>query len=332
VHTTGSVTVYTGSSPHGQGHETGFAQIVADRLGVSPEVVDVIHGDTETGPAGQDTYGSRTLAVGGEAIARAAQKVQDKIKRIVAHNLEASHEDIELVDGQFRVRGVPDRGMTLADVANHAYTTMMMPEGMEPGLEEISFYDPENFVWPFGAHAVVVDVDVETGDVEIVRYIAVDDCGPAINPLLIDGQVHGGAVHAIGQALYEQVVYDENGQLITGTFVDYALPSAADVPHFETARTETPSPTNTLGVKGVGEAATIACSPAVVNAVVDALRPLGVTYIDMPLTPMRVWQAIQAAQDGGGGPRRTEQGQAVGEHGQGAAGSGPAAPGEGAPA
>jgi carbon-monoxide dehydrogenase large subunit len=250
--------------------------------------------------------------------------VQDKIKRIVAHNLEASHEDIELVDGQFRVRGVPDRGMTLADVANHAYTTMMMPEGMEPGLEEISFYDPENFVWPFGAHAVVVDVDVETGDVEIVRYIAVDDCGPAINPLLIDGQVHGGAVHAIGQALYEQVVYDEDGQLVTGTFVDYALPSAVESPHFETDRTETPSPTNSLGVKGVGEAATIACSPAIVNAVVDALRPLGITYINMPLTPMRVWGAIQEARG-----RAADAQPTLDEHGSGAAGSGPAAPGEG---
>jgi carbon-monoxide dehydrogenase large subunit len=329
VHPTGSVTVYTGSSPHGQGHETGFAQIVADRLGVAPDIVDVIHGDTNTGPFGKDTYGSRSLAVGGEAIARAAQKVQDKAKKIVAHKLEAAAEDIELADGKYGVRGAPGKSMTLGDVATEAYTILDLPEGMEPGLDELTFYDPTNFVWPFGAHAVVVDVDVETGRVDIVRYVAVDDCGPAINPMLIDGQVHGGAVHAIGQALYEQVVYDENGQLITGTFVDYALPSAADVPRFETARTETPSPTNTLGVKGVGEAATIACSPAVVNAVVDALKPLGITYLDMPLTPMRVWQAIQAAQDGGAGPKRTEQGQAVGEHGQGAAGSGPAAPGEG---
>jgi aerobic carbon-monoxide dehydrogenase large subunit len=324
VHTTGSVTVYTGTSPHGQGLDTSFAQIVADRLGVSPDVVDVIHGDTNTGPAGQDTYGSRSLSVGGEAIARATQKVHDKAKRIVAHNLEASHEDIELAEGQFRVRGVPEKGLSLADVANHAYTTMSFPDGMEAGLDEISFYDPSNFVWPFGAHAVVVDVDVETGNVEIVRYIAVDDCGRAINPLLIDGQVHGGAVQAIGQALYEQVVYDEHGQLVTGTFVDYALPSAAEAPHFETDRTETPSPTNSLGVKGVGEAATIACSPAVVNAVVDALKPLGVTYINMPLTPMRVWGAIQEVQ-GRAAPAQPD----LGEHGQGAAGSGPTAPSEG---
>jgi aerobic carbon-monoxide dehydrogenase large subunit len=324
VHPTGSVTAYTGSSPHGQGLETAFAQIVADRLGVSPDVVDVIHGDTNTGPFGKNTYGSRSLSVGGEALARAAQKVHDKAKRIVAHNLEASHEDIELAEGQFRVRGVPEKGMGLADVANHAYTTMNFPDEDEPGLDETAFYDPANFVWPFGAHAIVVDVDVETGNVEIVRYIAVDDCGPAINPLLIEGQVHGGAVQAIGQALYEQVVYDDDGQLVTGTFVDYALPSAVEAPSFETDRTETPSPTNSLGVKGVGEAATIACSPAIVNAVVDALRPLGVTYINMPLTPMRVWGAIQDAQ---GGAASTEP--ALDEHGQGSAGSGPTAPSEG---
>jgi carbon-monoxide dehydrogenase large subunit len=300
VHPTGTVTVYTGTSPHGQGLETSFAQIVADRLGVSPDDVDVIHGDTNTGPFGIGTYGSRSLAVGGEAIARATEKVVDKAMQIVAHNLEAAPEDIEFAGGQFQVRGVPDRGLRLADVANHAYTTMSIPEGMEAGLEEIAFYDPSNFVWPFGAHAVVVEVDVETGNVDIVRYIAVDDCGPAINPMLIEGQVHGGAVAAIGQALYEQVVYNEDGQLVTGTFVDYALPTAAETPHFETDRTETPSPTNSLGVKGVGEAATIACSPAIVNAVVDALRPLGVSYIDMPLTPMRVWRAIQQANGDGG--------------------------------
>jgi carbon-monoxide dehydrogenase large subunit len=330
VHPTGSVTAYTGTSPHGQGLETSLAQIVADRLGVSPDVVEVIHGDTNTGPFGKDTYGSRSLSVGGEAMARAAQKLQDKAKRIVAHKLEAAPEDIEIADGRFQVRGAPGgQTMTMADVATEAYTMLDLPEGMEAGLDEISFYDPSNFVWPFGAHACVVDVDVETGRVDIVRWVAVDDCGPAINPLLIDGQVHGGAVHAIGQALYEQVVYDDQGQLVTGTFVDYALPSAADVPHFETARQETPSPTNTLGVKGVGEAATIAATPAIVNAVIDALKPLGVTYIDMPLTPIRIWQAIEAARGGGAGPARTEQGQPVGEHGGGAAGSGPTAPQEG---
>jgi carbon-monoxide dehydrogenase large subunit len=193
------------------------------------------------------------------------------------------------------VRGSPDKGMTVTDVAAAAYIPEDLPDGMEPGLEEVSFYDPENFVWPFGAHACVVDVDAETGKVEVVRYVCVDDCGRAINPMLIDGQVHGGVAHGIGQALYEQVAYDSDGQLVTGTFTDYALPTAAELPSFETDRTETPSPVNSLGVKGVGEAGTIAASPAVVNAVIDALRPLGITFLNMPLTPMRVWQAIQEA-------------------------------------
>jgi carbon-monoxide dehydrogenase large subunit len=296
VHITGAVTVYTGTSPHGQGHDTGFAQIAADRLGIDPQQVEVIHGDTATGPQGLGTYGSRSLAVGGEAVARATAKIVEKAKRIVAHELEAAPEDIEVRDGKFSVRGSPDKGMALAEVAGAAYIPENLPEGMEPGLEETAFYDPENFVFPFGAHAAIVDVDVETGKVQVVRYLAVDDCGPAINPMLIDGQVHGGIVHGVGQALYERVHYDEDGQLVTGTFVDYALPSAAELPSFELDRTETPSPTNSLGVKGIGEAGTIAASAAVTNAVIDALRPLGVTYLNMPLTPMRVWSAIQEAQ------------------------------------
>jgi aerobic carbon-monoxide dehydrogenase large subunit len=309
VNPTGTVTVYTGTSPHGQGLETSFAQIVADRLGVDAEVVEVLHGDTNSGPFGKNTYGSRSLAVGGEAIARAVTKVQDKAKRIVAHKLEAAPEDIEVADGQFRVKGSPDKALTLADIATEAYIPADLPEGDEPGLDETAFFDPENFVWPFGAHACVTEVDAETGKVKILRWVAVDDCGPAINPMLIDGQVHGGAVHAIGQALYEQVVYDEDGQLVTGTFVDYALPTAAEIPSFETDRTETPSPSNSLGVKGVGEAATIAASPAIVNSVIDALRPLGISFLDMPLTPMRIWQAIQEAQGHGSGPAATEQGK-----------------------
>jgi carbon-monoxide dehydrogenase large subunit len=258
----------------------------------------VIHGDTSTGPFGKDTYGSRTLAVGGEAIVRAADKVVDKAKRIVAHKLEAAPEDIEVRDGKFSVKGSPDKGMSLAEVAGEAYIPVDLPEGLEPGLDETAFYDPENFTWPFGAHACVVDVDAETGKVDIVRYVAVDDCGPAINPLLIDGQVHGGITHGVGQALFEQIHYDESGQLVTGSFVDYALPTAAELPSYETDRTETPSPVNSLGVKGVGEAGTIAGSATVTNAVIDALRPLGVTYIDMPLTPMRVWAAINEAKGG----------------------------------
>jgi carbon-monoxide dehydrogenase large subunit len=293
VHITGAVTVYTGTSPHGQGLETTMAQIVADRLGTSPENVEVIHGDTGTGPQGLGTYGSRSTAVGGEALAKATAKIADKARRIVAHQLEAAPEDIELAAGKFSVKGSPDKGMSIGEIAGAAYIPENLPEGMEPGLEELAFYDPENFVFPFGAHACVVDVDPETGNVDVVRYVAVDDCGPAINPKLIDGQVHGGITQAIGQALFEQIHYTEDGQLVTSTFADYALPSAADVPSYELDRTETPSPVNSLGVKGIGEAGTIAASPAVLNAVLDALRPLGVNYINMPLGPMRVWEAIQ---------------------------------------
>ncbi|MHB8658128.1 MAG: xanthine dehydrogenase family protein molybdopterin-binding subunit [Solirubrobacteraceae bacterium] len=299
VHNTGAVTVYTGTSPHGQGLETSFAQIVADKLGVDPQVVEVMHGDTGSGPEGRGTYGSRSLANGGEAIARATDKVVKKASEIVAHQLEAAAEDIEVRDGKFSVRGSPDQGLTLAEVAGVAYIGDV-PEGMEPGLEATTFNDPENFVFPFGAHACVVDVEADTGKVRVVRYVAVDDCGRAINPMLIEGQVHGGVAFGIGQALYERVAYDAEGQLVTGTFVDYALPTAAELPNFETDRTETPSPVNSLGVKGVGEAGTIAASAAVTNAVIDALRPLGVTYMNMPLSPMRVWEAIQSAQTGGG--------------------------------
>jgi carbon-monoxide dehydrogenase large subunit len=298
---TGSAIVYTGTSPHGQGLDTSFAQIAGDILGIDPQNVDVHHGDTDQGAWGWDTYGSRSLAVGGEAIVRASQRVQEKAKRICAALLEAAPEDIELADGKYQVRGSPDKSMTMAEIAGAAHIPPNeLPADIEPGLEESAFYDPENFVFPFGAHACVVDVDAETGKVTVVRYVSVDDCGPAINPMLIEGQVHGGVVHAIGQALYEQVVYDEDGQLVTGTFVDYALPTAAEVPAFETDRTETPSPVNTLGVKGVGEAGTIGATPAVVAAVLDALSPLGVTELDMPLTPMRVWQAIEAAGNTGG--------------------------------
>jgi carbon-monoxide dehydrogenase large subunit len=325
---TGSAIVYTGTSPHGQGLDTSFAQIAGDILGIDPQNVDVHHGDTDQGTWGWDTYGSRSLAVGGEAIVRAAQRVQEKAKKICAAMLEAAPEDIELVDGKYQVRGSPDKSMTMAEISGAAHIPPNeLPADIEPGLEESAFYDPENFVFPFGAHACVVEVDAETGKVQVIRYVAVDDCGPAINPMLIDGQVHGGIVHAIGQALYEQVVYDEDGQLVTGTFVDYALPTAAEVPQFETDRTETPSPVNTLGVKGVGEAGTIAATPAVAAAVLDALKPLGVTELDMPMTPMRVWQAIQSA--GNGGPRRTEQGRSLDEQGKGSAGSGPAVPPEG---
>ncbi len=295
VHPTGTATVFTGTSPHGQGLDTSFAQIAADRLGIDPQQVEVIHGDTDQGPWGWDTYGSRSLAVGGEAVARAAEKVQEKAKRICAALLEAAPEDVELVDGKYQIRGSPDKFKTLAEISGAAHIPPQeLPTDIELGLEETHIYDPENFVFPFGAHACVVDVDAETGKVEVVRYVAVDDCGPAINPMLIDGQIHGGITHAIGQALYEQIVYDADGQLVTGTFVDYALPTAAELPSFETDRTETPSPVNSLGVKGIGEAGTIAATPAVTAAVLDALAPLGVQWIDMPLTPRRVWEAIES--------------------------------------
>jgi aerobic carbon-monoxide dehydrogenase large subunit len=293
VHVTGAVTVYTGTSPHGQGLDTSFAQIVADRFGIDPEQVEVTHGDTATGPQGLGTYGSRSLSVGGEAIVKATERVIDKAKRIVANKLEAAPEDIELLEGKFAVAGSRDQGMSLAEIAGEAYVVDAMPADFEPGLEATAFYDPENFVFPFGAHACVVDVDAETGKVDVVRYVAVDDCGPAINPMIIDGQVHGGITHAIGQVLYERIHYDEEGQLVTGTFVDYALPSAAELPSFELDRTETPSTTTSMGVKGVGEAGTIAASAAVTNAVIDALRPAGVSFMNMPLTPMRVWEAIE---------------------------------------
>jgi aerobic carbon-monoxide dehydrogenase large subunit len=299
VHPTGSATVYSGLSPHGQGLDTSLAQIVADRLGLDPANIDVIHGDTDQGPWGWGTYGSRSLSVGGEAVARAALRVQEKAKRICAALLEAAPEDIELKDGKYQVRGSPDKAMTMADIALAAHIPPQeMPADIELGLEAIAAYDPENFVFPFGAHACVVDVDAETGKVTVVRYLCVDDCGPAVNPALIDGQIHGGVTHAIGQALYEQVVYDSDGQLVTGTFVDYALPTAAELPSFETDRTETPSPVNSLGVKGIGEAGAIGATPAVTAAVLDAIRPLGVEWLDMPLTPVRVWEAIQAANGG----------------------------------
>ncbi len=299
MHPSGSATVFTGTSPHGQGLDTSFAQIAADRLGIEPSQVEVIHGDTDQGPWGWDTYGSRSLSVGGEAVARAAERVQDKAKRICAALLEAAPEDIELSDGKFQVRGSPDKAKTMAEIAGAAHIPpQSMPTDIELGLEATTAYDPENFVFPFGAHACVVDVDPETGKVKVVRYVAVDDCGPPVNPLLIDGQVHGGITHAIGQALYEHVAYDESGQLVTGTFVDYALPTAAELPNFETDRTETPSPVNSLGVKGIGEAGTIAATPAVTAAVRDAVAPLGVDWIDMPLTPRRVWEAINQARGG----------------------------------
>lgn len=293
VHPSGKISVFTGASPHGQGEETTFAQIVSQKLGVPVEDIEVVHGDTNRISMGWGTYGSRTTPVGGTAIAIACDRVLEKAKKIAAHALEVSEEDLDFEDGTFQVKGVPDKKMTFQEVTLQAYLAWNLPEGVEPSLEAQSFYDPANFVYPFGTHICVVEVDGETGEVKLKRYVAVDDPGPVINPMVAEGQVHGGIVQGIGQALWEGAVYDEKGQLISGTFMDYAMPKARFFPNFETAFTETPSPVNPLGVKGIGETGTIASTPAVVNAVVDALKPFGVKDLDMPLTPEKVWKAMQ---------------------------------------
>jgi len=292
VHPTGSVTVYTGSSAHGQGHATTFSQIVADRLGIDPEQVDVIHGDTREVQFGMGTYGSRSAAVGGSAIAVSVDKVIAKGRKIAAHLLEAAEEDVVFEDGQFQVRGVPAKSQGWGDVVLQAYLAHNLPEGIEPGLEETTFYNPDNFTYPFGTHVAVVEIDSETGVVKVLRYVAVDDVGNEINPMIVAGQIHGGLAQGIGQALWEGAVYDDDGQLLTTTLLDYALPRAHLLPSFELGRTVTPCPHNPLGVKGVGEAGTIASPAAIVNAVVDALEPHGVKHLDMPLTSEKIWNAI----------------------------------------
>jgi aerobic carbon-monoxide dehydrogenase large subunit len=296
VHPTGKVTLYSGASSHGQGHETAFAQIVSDGLGIPFEDVEVVHGDTAQVQFGIGTFGSRSAAVGGMAALMSVNKIEEKAKKIAAYLLEAAEADLVFEGGQFFVKGTPGRGITIQQVAFTAYVPHKYPTGLEPGLEATSFYDPSNFTWPFGSHVAVVEVDPETGVIKLRRYVAVDDCGRVINPLLVDGQIHGGLAQGIAQALYEEAVYDENGQLVSGSLMDYAVPKADDLVNFELDRTETPSPVNALGVKGIGEAGTIASSAAIVNAVVDALAPLGVKHLDMPLKPERVWQAIQQAQ------------------------------------
>jgi carbon-monoxide dehydrogenase large subunit len=296
VHPSGKVTVLSGASSHGQGHETAFSQIVADGMGIPFEDVEVVHGDTAQVQFGIGTFGSRSAAVGGMAVLMSLQKIEEKAKKIAAFLLEAAEADLVFEGGQFFVKGTPGRGITIQQVAFAAYVPHKYPTGLEPGLEATSFYDPSNFTWPFGTHVAVVEVDPETGVVKLQRYVAVDDCGRVINPLLVDGQIHGGLAQGIAQALYEEAVYDENGQLVSGSLMDYAVPKADDLVNFELDRTETPSPVNALGVKGIGEAGTIASSAAIVNAVVDALAPLGVKHLDMPLKPERVWQAIQQAQ------------------------------------
>jgi len=295
---TGKVEVVTGTSPHGQGHETAWSQIAADQLGVPFEDVEVLHGDTRTAPKGLDTYGSRSLAVGGIALVNACRRVVDKARPVAAHLLECDPADLEFVDGAFRVKGTPGASKTLADCALAVFTSHDLPDGVESTLDAEATYDPEDFSYPHGTHLCATEVDTETGMVSIRSYVAVDDVGTVINPLIVEGQVHGGVAQGIAQALFEEAVYDEDGNLLTGTFVDYTIPSSADLPTFITDRTETPAPGHPLGAKGVGEAGTIASTPAVVNAVVDALRPLGVSDVRMPCTPERVWRTIQDARNG----------------------------------
>jgi carbon-monoxide dehydrogenase large subunit len=289
----GKVTAITGVTPHGQGQETSFAQIVADRLGVPIEDIAVLHGDTAVAHYGRDTYGSRGTAVGGTAIVMCVDKIIAKARVLAAHLIGAPAERVEFDHGVFRAPGV-ERTIAWPELAAAAYVAKSLPPAFEPGLEASSFFEPSNFTYPFGAHIVAVEIDRETGAVAIRKYVAVDDCGTQINPLLIEGQVQGGIAQALGQALFERTVYDENGQLLTGEFMDYAIPRAEDIPEYILGSTVTPSPVNPLGVKGVGEAGTIGATPAIANAVLDALQPLGVVHLDLPLTPERVWRAIQA--------------------------------------
>lgn len=291
----GSAVVLTGTSPHGQGGATGFAQIVADRLGIPPDRVHVISGDTLAIPSGMGTAGSRTLVVGGSAVLRAAEKVRRKMLRVAAHLLEASPRDVELRDGKVAVRG-SDRAVTVEEVAEAAYQANRLPSGLSPGLDEEGSFVVEQATAPFGAHLCVVEVDPETGQVRVLRYVSVDDCGVVVNPLLVEGQIQGGIVQAMGQALMEEVVYDAAGQPLTVTLADYPVPRAVHAPAVEMHRTVTPSPTNPLGAKGVGEAGTIGATPAFANAVLDALRPFGVRHLDTPLRAERIWRAIRESQ------------------------------------
>lgn len=292
---TAKVQVVTGTSPHGQGHETSWAMIASEKLGIPVEDIDVLHSDTAIAPLGLDTYGSRSLPVGGVAIAGACDKVIDKARLIAAHQLECAADDLEFAGGVFSVKGSPDRAVPMAALAFAAFTAHNLPDGLEPNLEAQYTYDPPNFSWPFGTHICVLEIDVETGKVDVLKYVAVDDCGNQINPLIVEGQVHGGVVQGMAQALFEEAVHDSDGNLKNGTLAEYLVPAACDVPPITTSFTVTPSPTNQLGVKGIGEAGTIGAAPAVMNAVIDALSGLGVTHMDMPASPKNVWRAIQSA-------------------------------------
>jgi aerobic carbon-monoxide dehydrogenase large subunit len=290
------VQVVTGTAPHGQGHETSWSMIVAERLGVSPDDVDVVHSDTALAPLGLDTYGSRSLSVGGAAIWAATDKVIAKARAIAAHQLEANEDDLEFEGGTFRVKGSPGKELALAAIAFAAFTAHDLPDGMEPNLEAQATWDPVNFTFPSGTHVAIVEVDTETGLVVLQRYAAVDDCGNQVNPLIVEGQIHGGIAQGVAQALYEEAVYDADGNPRNVTLADYLVPSAVELPSFQLGTTVTPSPSNPMGAKGIGEAGTIASTPAVINAVVDALAHLGVHDVAMPASPETVYRAITAAQ------------------------------------
>jgi carbon-monoxide dehydrogenase large subunit len=296
---TGKVEVITGSSAHGQGHETAWSQLVADQLGVPFEDIEVLHGDTAISSKGLDTYGSRSLVVGGTAVLKAADKVIEKARKVAAHLLEASEDDLDFTAGKFSVRGTPGAGVSIQEVALATFAAHNLPDGVEPSLDSEATFDPVNFSFPHGTHICAVEVDTETGFIKIRKYACVDDVGTVVNPLIVEGQVHGGLAQGIAQALYEEAIYDADGNLTTGTFVDYLVPSAADLPHFDTGNTVHTAPGNPIGAKGVGEAGTIASTPAVVNAALDAVRHLGVRDIRMPMTPERVWRAIHGGGDGG---------------------------------
>ncbi len=293
VRRSGKIVVKTGSSPHGQGEETTFAQIAADGFGLTPDDVEVVHGDTDAVAEGIGTFGSRNQAVGGAALARCVETVRTKARRIAAHLLEASVDDIVFADGKLFPKGVPAKAKTFMDIVNVAYLADQLPQEIEPGLSAVHFFEPTNFTFPFGAHLAVVDVDQETGKVTLRRYVAVDDCGKIINPMIVEGQLHGGIAQGVAQALFEEAIYDANGQLVTGELMDYAVPKATFLPSWELDHTVTASPVNVLGAKGVGEAGTIASASAIMNAVVDALKPFGVKHMDMPAKSERVWRAMQ---------------------------------------
>ncbi|MBF6604090.1 MAG: molybdopterin-dependent oxidoreductase [Chloroflexi bacterium] len=298
VHLTGKVILTMGTSPQGQGHETTYSQIVAHELGIPMEDVVVLHSDTQGTPFGYGSYGSRTSSVGGTAAVKAAAKVREKARRYAAHMLEASVDDIEVIGAEYRIKGSPEKKKTLQEIAFALDLGFSLPDGMEPYLDETVYHDTPNCTWPFGTHVAVVEIDEETGVVDLIRYVAVDDVGKKINPLIVDGQLHGGIAQGVGQALWEGAIYGEDGQLLTGSLLDYALPRAAWLPNLELGETVTPSPVNPLGVKGVGEAGAIASTAAVANAVVDALSPLGIRHLDMPFTAQTVWRAIQSAKGG----------------------------------